>query len=57
MNAHYEKLAESFLYDMWYDYASALVDRVIEVCNLSPEKAEALKQIYLRPNDFVIEIM
>jgi hypothetical protein len=57
MNTHYDKLAEGFLYDLWYEYATALVDRVIEVCALSPEKAELLKQIYLRPNDFLVEIM
>jgi len=56
MNTSYEKVAEDVLYELWYQYAESLVERVIEVCGLEPEKAEILRQLYLRPNDFLVDI-
>ena len=50
------RLAQKILYDLWFEYASALVERVIEVCDLSDEKAAVMRQIYLRPNDYRIII-
>ena len=57
MNTSCDKIAEAFLYELWYEYAESLVERVIEVCGLEPEKAEILRQLYLRPNDFSVEIV
>jgi hypothetical protein len=57
MNISYEKVAEEVLYELWYEYAESLLERVIKICDLGPEKAEILRQLYLRPNDFSVEIV
>jgi hypothetical protein len=49
-------MEQKILYDLWFEYASALVERVIEVCALSDEKAAVVRQIYLRPNDYRIVV-
>jgi len=49
-------MEQKILYDLWFDYASALVERVIQICELSDEKAAVVRQIYLRPNDYRIVI-
>jgi hypothetical protein len=56
MNISYEKIAEEVLYELWYEYAESLVERIIKVCELGPERAEIIRQLYLRPNDFLVEI-
>jgi hypothetical protein len=52
----YEQQAEEVLFDLWYDYAERLFKRVMEVCDIDPEREEVLRQLFLRPNDFVVEI-
>jgi len=52
----FEKQATNLLYDLWYTYSERLFERVVEVCVLSPEQVEALRQIYLRPNDFLVVV-
>jgi len=49
-------MEQKILYDLWFEYASTLVERVIEICELSDEKAAVVRQIYLRPNDYRIVI-
>jgi hypothetical protein len=51
------QLAQKVLYDLWYEYAERLLERVIEVCGLTDDQASALRQIYLRPNGFVVEVV
>ena len=51
------QLAQKVLYDLWYEYAERLLERVIEVCDLTEEQASALRQIYLRPNGFAVEVV
>ena len=52
----YDQQAEQVLYDLWYDYAERLFKRVMEVCEIDKEREEVLRQLFLRPNDFVVEI-
>ena len=51
------QLAQKVLYDLWYEYAERLLERVIEVCDLTEDQASALRQVYLRPNGFVVEVV
>jgi len=53
----YEVDAERVLYDLWYEYAERLFKRVIEVCEIDAEREEVLRQLFLRPNDFIIQIL
>lgn len=53
----YEIDAERVLYDLWYEYAERLFKRVIEVCEIDAEREEVLRQLFLRPNDFIIQIL
>ena len=48
--------AQEVLYDLWFEYAERLFNKVVALCQLSEEKIEVLRQIYLRPNDFQIVI-
>jgi hypothetical protein len=37
---------------IWYGVAIQIVNMAIRVYNLNPEQAKALKEVYLRPNDY-----
>jgi hypothetical protein len=50
------ELEQKILYELWYTYAERLFNQVVHVCQLSEEKIELLRQIYLRPNDFQVVI-
>jgi hypothetical protein len=52
----YEKQAESVLYELWYSYAERLLARIVEVCGLDPDQELALREQFLRPNMFVIDV-
>lgn len=52
----YHEQAEQVLYDLWYDYVERLFKRVMEVCEIDKEREEVLRQLFLRPNNFVVEI-
>lgn len=52
----YEQQAEQVLYDLWYEYAERLFKRVMEICDIDKEREEVLRLLFLRPNDFGIEI-
>jgi hypothetical protein len=52
-----DQLAEQVLYDLWYEYAERLFHKVVTTCQLSEEKIEVLRMIYLRPNDFKVNII
>ena len=49
--------ANQVLYDLWYEYAERLFEKVVIACQLSEEKIEVLRQIYLRPNDYKVNII
>jgi len=51
------ELEQRVLYELWYNYAEQLFNQVVQVCQLSEEKIELLRQIYLRPNDFQVAIL
>lgn len=46
--------AKLILDELWYQYASKLVDKVAEVCNLDSAQTTALKVGALRPNDLCV---
>jgi hypothetical protein len=54
---NFEKDAETMLYELWLGYAERLLARVVEVCELDAEQEEALKELFLRPNQFVVDIV
>ena len=41
---------------MWYGLAIQIVNMAIRIYNLNPEQAKALKDIYLRPNDYSVRL-
>ncbi len=41
---------------MWYGVAIQIVTMAIRVYDLNPEQAKALKDVYLRPNDFTVRL-
>jgi hypothetical protein len=51
------QLAQKVLYDLWYEYAEQLLERVIDVCGLTDDQASVLRQVYLRPNGFAVEVV
>jgi hypothetical protein len=57
MDQYLYKNAENILYDVWYTVAEKIIQRVINVVELSDEQVEALKSVTLRPNDFQIQII
>jgi hypothetical protein len=52
---NFDEAAHRFLYQWWYTYSERLVDRIVEVCELTPEQADHIRHLYLKPNDFLIE--
>jgi hypothetical protein len=52
----YTKPAEGVLYELWYSYAERLLDRIVELCALDPDQELALREQFLRPNMFVIDV-
>lgn len=52
----FEKHAESLLYELWFQYAQQLLARVVEICELDAEQEEALRELFLRPNQFGVEL-
>ena len=52
----YYQMAEKVLYDLWYEYAERLVEEVIKACNMTGDQALAFRQIYLRPNEFMVVV-
>jgi hypothetical protein len=51
----FEKTAERIMYELWYEYATRLLERVVEVCELDKDQEQALRELFLRPNQFVLE--
>ena len=41
---------------MWYGLAIQIVSMAIRVYELNPEQAKALREVYLRPNDFTVRL-
>jgi hypothetical protein len=52
----FDAAANRLLYVWWYTYSERLVDRIVEVCELSKEQEEYIRRLYLKPNDFVVEL-
>jgi hypothetical protein len=51
-----EKTAENVLYELWISFAEKLFERIVQVTGIDKEQEEALRQVCLRPNDFIVEI-
>ena len=43
-----------FLETLWFAYACRVVDKAIAVYNLTQEKAEEIKQKFLKRGDYVV---
>ncbi len=41
---------------IWYGVGVQIVNLAIKVYNLDKDQARALKEIYLRPNDFTVRL-
>ena len=41
---------------LWYYTAQRIVDTAIALYKLDDERAEALRQVYLRPGDYTVRI-
>jgi hypothetical protein len=51
-----DEAALDIIQELWFQYAERLLNRVIEVCDLDEEQANALRRREYRPNDFQIII-
>ena len=47
---------ERILSTLFYTTARRILERIIEVTGLDEKRADALRKVYLRPNDFEIVI-
>lgn len=41
---------------IWYGVAIQIVNMAIRIYKLNPEQAKALKEVYLRPNDYRVAL-
>jgi len=39
---------------VWYEVARRVVEKAIQVYELSPEQATAVKKVFLRPGDYTV---
>jgi hypothetical protein len=51
----FDRDANTLLYEMWFQYADRLFQRIVEVCELDKDQEQALRELFLRPNQFVVE--
>jgi len=51
MNPHF-RLGSSILSLTWFQVAQKIVEKAVIVYELNEEQAAALKQVFLRPNDY-----
>jgi hypothetical protein len=47
-------LGTAILSFVWFEVAKGVVKRAIEIYELTPEQAEAIRTVFLRPNDFIV---
>lgn len=52
----FDEAAHRLLYEWWYTYSQRLVDRIVEVCELTPDQEALIRRMYLKPNDFVLQL-
>ena len=45
-----------FLEGLWFRHGQAIVQRIMNVYELSEDQREALEEILLRPNDWIVAI-
>ena len=43
------------LEQMWFDIGRRVVEKAIQIYGLNSEQAAAIKKVFLRPNDYVVE--
>jgi hypothetical protein len=41
---------------MWYGVAIQIVNMAIRTYNLNPEQSKALKELFLKPNDYTVRL-
>lgn len=50
------EFTQDIILELWYQYAERLLNRVIDICQLDTDQADALRKRELRPNDFRIVV-
>jgi len=45
-----------FVNNYWFNLASTLFDRVVDVCELDPDQTAALRSVALKPMSFNVSI-
>jgi hypothetical protein len=45
-----------FLETIWYKVATKVIEKAIEVYGLDTEQSEALREVFLRPNLYVVKL-
>ena len=45
-----------FLETIWYTVATKVVEKAIEVYGLDEEQAQALREVFLRPNLYIVNL-
>ena len=45
-----------FIETLWYSFASRIVDRAVEIYKVEPDRAELLKQKFLKRGEFQVII-
>jgi hypothetical protein len=56
MEQELDRKARTLLYELWITYAEKLLEKVIQITELTEEQANALRKVSLRPNDFIIRV-
>ena len=56
MNIATEEETLRFLSVVWIDWGTRLVRQIVAKYGLDEEQSEALQQVLVRPNDWVVEV-
>lgn len=51
-----EKEGLEMIESMWYSLAVKIVKLAIEIYKLDEEQAKALKEVFLKPNDYTVRL-
>ena len=47
-------LGSAVLSFVWFEVAKSVVNRAIEIYDLTEEQAAAIRTVFLRPNDYIV---
>jgi hypothetical protein len=55
MDNPHVRVGGAILGTIWYVVAKKIVDKAVELYHVTPEQAEALYSVFLRPGDYIVE--